>query len=117
SHALRMRDAAAWYGRGRQRLAGGDAAGAIPALRRATAIDRDNPAYRLALASALSTAGQTDSARELLMTVRDRAPEDATVNLQLARLEARRGDPASATRYYQNALYGVWPGEASEDRR
>jgi tetratricopeptide (TPR) repeat protein len=117
NRALRLRDAAAWYEAGERHLAGGQAGSAIRALRRATAIDRDNRDYRLALAASLAADRQDDVARQVLLGVRQSAPEDPEVNLRLARLEARRADLTGAVRYYQNAVYGSWSGEQGDARR
>ena len=40
---------------------------------------------------------------------REQRPQDAEVNLKLARLEAQRQQVDEAVRYYQNAIDGVWP--------
>ena len=71
------------------------------------AIDRDDRRYRLALASALGADRQDDAARQVLLGVRTSTPEDPSVNVQLARLEARHDDLTGAVRYYQNAVYGA----------
>jgi predicted Zn-dependent protease len=39
------------------------------------------------------------------------------VNVQLARLEARRDDVTGTVRYYQNALYGSWRIDQGDARR
>ncbi len=117
NRALRLRDAVAWYDVGEDRLAGGQTELAIKALRRATAIDRDNRTYRLALAAALAADQQDDAARHVLLGVRELTPEDPDVNVQLARLEARHGDLTSTVRYYQNAVYGSWSGDQLDTRR
>jgi tetratricopeptide (TPR) repeat protein len=39
------------------------------------------------------------------------------VNLELARLEAARGDANAALRYYHNALYAPWTAEQTDTRR
>jgi tetratricopeptide (TPR) repeat protein len=114
---LRLRDAEAWYSKGTTRLASGDAVGAAEALRRATAIARNNQTYQLALATALSAADADAAARRVLLQLRDRAPESAEVNVRLARLEASRGDVTAAMRYYQSAVHGIWPTESPEPRR
>jgi len=114
---LRLRDAAFWYQSGQQHLAAGDPADAVAALRRATAIDRDNRRYRLDLAHALASDRRDDAARQVLLGLREATPEDPEVNLQLARLEVRRNDLTSAVRYYQNALYGLWSGDPAGPRR
>jgi tetratricopeptide (TPR) repeat protein len=115
--ASRRADAERWYAVGERALATGRHAAAIDALRHATAIDRSNPQYQLALSSALSANGQDAVARKVLLPLRSRMPEDPKVNLQLARLEARRRDLSAAVRYYQNALHGVWNDEDGEGRR
>ena len=117
NHTLRLHDATAWYERGDRDLASGHPEAAIAALRRATAIDRGQRASRFALAEALAGAGQDDAARQVLLGIREVNPEDPEINLRLARLDARRQDLTSAVRYYQNALYGLWPDERGTARR
>lgn len=114
---LRSRDAQTWYSTGATRLASGDAVGAAEALRRATAIAPNDQTYQLALATALSAADAASAARQVLLQLRNRAPEGAEVNLRLARLEAARGDISAATRYYQSAIHGIWPADSPEPRR
>jgi Flp pilus assembly protein TadD len=117
NRALRRQDAAAFYDTGERALARGQTGSAIRALRRATAIDRDNRTYRLALAAGLAADHQDDAARQVLLGVREASPEDPEVNVRLARLEARRGDVTGAVRYYQHAVYGSWNGDQSAARR
>ena len=117
NRALRLRDAAAWYEAGEHRLAGGQTESAITALRRATAINRDNRTYRLALAGALAESRQDDAARHVLLGIRESTPEDPAVNVQLARLEARHDDLTGTVRYYQNAVYGSWNADQVDARR
>lgn len=112
---MQGRDAAAWFERA-QRPPDGDAGAAVTALRRAVANDPDNQRYRLALAGALFAGGQVDEARRLLQALREVSPEDASVNLQLARLEAPRA-PIESRRYYQSALAALWRPEEREHRR
>ena len=114
---LRLADAVAWYDAGERQLARGQTETAIQSLRRAAVINRDNQSYRLALAAALATDHQDDPARQVLLGVRDSTPEDPDVNLQLARLEARRDDVTAAVQYYQNALHGSWGFDRSDARR
>jgi tetratricopeptide (TPR) repeat protein len=117
STSLRHGDAAAWYDLGQQQLAAGRTSDAISSLGRASAMVRDRYEYRLALAAALEAAGQVDSARQVLAGVRERTPEDPTVNTRLARLEAGRGDVTAATRYYEHALHGSWTPDGIDERR
>jgi tetratricopeptide (TPR) repeat protein len=117
NRARRLHDAAVWYDAGGRYLAGGQTKSAVQALRRATAIDRDNRTYRLALAAALAADRQDDAARQVLLRVREASPEDPEVNVRLARLAAHGADVAAAERYYQNALYGSWSGDQPDARR
>lgn len=114
---MSLRDAAEWYSRGQQAIAAGRVDDAIDALRRATVRNRDDKRYALALAEALARNRDDDAARSLLMTLREAAPEDAEINLQLARLAGAREDVTEALRFYHNALYAPWPAERADARR
>jgi len=117
NRSMTLRDAAEWYARGEGALASGDPAVAVEAFRRATVMKRGDRQYSLALGRALVTTHQTDAAERTLLALRESAPEDPEVNLELARLEAGRGDTTAALRYYHNALYAPWPAEQADDRR
>ena len=117
NQALRLEDGRAWYRLGERALQGGDLDTALAALRRATAKDPDDPRYRLALAHALMTGQQDEAARQLLLRLREQQPEDAETNLQLARLEARRGNRLAVGRYYQTAIVGLWRAEQRPTQR
>jgi tetratricopeptide (TPR) repeat protein len=56
-------------------------------------------------------------AREALLRLRESDPEDAEVNLSLAKLEVNSGNIPDAVRLYQNALYGQWTGNQVDERR
>jgi tetratricopeptide (TPR) repeat protein len=114
---LSLADSRVWFAAAERDLAAGRSQAAIAALRHATSIDRDNRYYRRVLARALVSAGQDDAARRVLAGLRQFVPEDAEVNLELARLDARRGDSAGAMRYYQSALYGTWDADGERRRR
>jgi Tfp pilus assembly protein PilF len=114
---LRRQDAAAWYEVGQRSLAAGRPAEALTALRRAVGKDQANTRYQVALAAALSTTHEDDAARQVLVGLRDVSPEDADVNTELARLEARRGHLPEARRYYQSALNALWPAAENDVRR
>jgi tetratricopeptide (TPR) repeat protein len=114
---LRLRDAAELYERGQQALAAGHFAAAVDVLRRASAIDVDARGYKLALARALVADNRIEPARQVLVSLRARVPEDPSVNLQLARLEAGRGDGIAAVSYYHHALYGAWGTDEIRQRQ
>jgi Tfp pilus assembly protein PilF len=112
-----LRDAGEWYRRGQRQLQEGRVAAAIEAFRHATVRDRTNKNYVLALARALAGDHEDDAARGVLLTLRESAPEDAEINLELARLAAHRHDVTAALRFYHNALYAPWPTELADARR
>ena len=114
---MSLRDAAEWYRRGQQQIEAGELDDAIDSFRRATVRDRDEKRYVLALAQALALKRDDDAARGVLLTLRESAPEDPDINLQLARLAAARQDVTEALRFYHNALYAPWPTEQADARR
>jgi predicted Zn-dependent protease len=113
--AANLEDAAEWHARGTRALGAGDVDGAIEALRRALAKDRDNRVYGLALADALSMGGEPLQAERGLLLLRETATEDPAINVRLARLAAARDDVDTAVRYYQSSLYA--PPAAGDNRR
>lgn len=94
------RVAAAWFGEGERQVRTGDMGSAIDSFRNATSRDHDNRTYVLALANALATAGHGEEARQSLLRLRESSPENAEINLHLARLAAKREDVAEALRYH-----------------
>jgi tetratricopeptide (TPR) repeat protein len=90
---------------------------AIEEFRAALTCDTDNPQYQLSLGRALRDTGRLDEAESYLQSLWERTPEDGTINLALARVAARRGTLEDATRYYHNAMYGVWTSDADANRR
>jgi Flp pilus assembly protein TadD len=114
---MSLRDAAEWYRRGQQAINAGRVDDAIDSFRRATVKDRSDKRYVLALARALALKRDNDAARSVLITLRESAPEDPDINLQLARLAAARSDVTEALRFYHNALYAPWSTEQVDTRR
>ncbi len=108
--------ATGWGQRGRAAMAGGDNDGAAVAFRNAQHYARDNMQYRLDLAQALVAAGRVEEARSYLLDLRESEPASGTINLDLARLAAREHDVPTATRYYHNAIYGVWESDGPRRR-
>jgi len=108
SRTAGLRDAERWFIIGQAHLDQGEVQRSIEAFRRATLKDRTNRTYGLALARAEARAGQGEAAERTLLTLRDGAPEDPRINLELARAASRRNDVPAAVRYYHHAVYGVW---------
>jgi len=112
-----LRDADTWYQRGRDATKSGHLDEAIDDFRRAAARHRGDRRFGLALATALASRGDAAAARQQLLALREAAPEDAVINLELARLAASRDDATEAQRFYYNALYAPWAPERADDRR
>src|SRR5271170_4352544 len=92
---------------------------AIAAFRAALTCEPANSQYQLSLARALRDSNDSrrlDEAESYLVALWQRAPQDAAVNLALARVAARRGSIEDATRYYHNAMYGVWSSDPDANR-
>jgi tetratricopeptide (TPR) repeat protein len=92
---------------------------AIAAFRAALTCDPNNSQYQLSLARALRDSNdprRLDEAESYLLALWQRTPQDATVNLALARVAAHRGSIEDATRYYHNAMYGVWNSDPDANR-
>ena len=106
-----------WYRQGQQEQEAGDMDAAIESFRKATTNDLDNQDYRLALGRALASQGSEKEALGTLLQLRQSAPENGELNLEVARLTADTGNIREATRFYHSALYGVWPIEQADKRR
>jgi tetratricopeptide (TPR) repeat protein len=92
---------------------------AIAAFRAALTCDPTNSQYQLSLARALRDSNdprRLDEAETYLIALWQRAPQDAAVNLALARVAAHRGSIEDATRFYHNAMYGVWNADPEANR-
>ncbi len=111
------RVAAIWYQEGERQLSSGQVEKAIDSFRKATTDALGNRTYTLALANALAAGNHDAEAEQTLLRLRESDPEDAEINLQLARLAAKRGDVEDAAHYYQNALYGRWTGTQVDERK
>lgn len=105
-----------WKARGEAALRAGDPGAAINALRSALAYvpTRDT---EIELATALAEAGHSTEATAYFNTLREEAPGDAMINLQLARLAAKQGEESLAVLRYQAALDGTWQGNGFDRRR
>ena len=78
-----------------------------------------NSQYQLSLARALRDSNdprRLDEAESYLIALWQRSPQDGAVNLALGRVAAHRGSIEDATRYYHNAMYGVWNSDPDINR-
>lgn len=106
-----------WSSRGMAAIRAGRPADAIAPLRAALSYAPDETDYQLALADALAGAGKTDQAMNYFLNLWETRQGDAYINLQLARLARRKGEPAEAINYYRAAIYGAWRANGIEARR
>lgn len=106
-----------WFRRGESDLQAQRLDSAVSEFRNALAYSHDNFAYRLRLAQALLAAHQWRPAQAHLLALWDQEPGNGTVNRELARLAAARGDFQGAVRYYHGAIYGLWDQNPVQQRR
>jgi tetratricopeptide (TPR) repeat protein len=106
-----------WFRRGLADLQGHQFERAISEFRTALLYSRDNSSYQLNLAGALLGLNRTNEAYAYLINLWEREPENGLVNLELARIAARREETEQALRYYHNAIYAIWPGNQGSARR
>jgi predicted Zn-dependent protease len=102
--------------RGERALGNGRAADAVNEFRTAMSLAPTRQ-RRLRLAQALASAERDAEARAHLLTLRESAPGDGVINLELAQLAARAGDVPAATRYYRDAIEGAWTAAPDMRRR
>jgi len=102
-----------WFNRGVDDLNAKQFDRAVIEFRAALVYSRDNYDYQLNLAKSLVGLKRPGEAYAYLINLWDRQPEDGLVNLELARIAAQRGQNEQAQRYYHNAIYATWPGDAA----
>jgi tetratricopeptide (TPR) repeat protein len=100
-----------WFAKGEAAFHAGDPAEAAKDYRNALVYSADNTTFQFHLAQALTAAHKDDEARSYLLNLLADSPGSGEINLELARISARRTTKASVQdtlRYYNGAIYGVW---------
>jgi tetratricopeptide (TPR) repeat protein len=115
SHRVEL--AQRWYARGVNDLAANHPEQAVVSLRAALDYAPADPTYHLLLAEALGQAGDTDEAEAYFLNLWEAEPGSGPLNLQLARLAAKKGREADTIRYYRASIYGTWEGDGTLRRR
>lgn len=115
--AHREQLAVRWSGRGKAAIDAGKPDQAMVALRTALSYAPGTRSYELLLAQALADAGHMDEASNYFMNLWVTQPGDGFINLELARLSAKRNDPPNAIKYYRASIYGTWEGDGVVRRR
>jgi tetratricopeptide (TPR) repeat protein len=116
-HAKQAALAQQWFARGDQDLKAGNAASALEDFRNALSYSPDNNLFEFRLAQALVAADRLAEAESYLLALGERSPGSGPINLELARLEASKGQSELALRYYQSAIDGVWEKDSPVHRR
>ncbi len=106
-----------WYASGDAELQKNRPVAAVEAFRTALLYAPRNWDYRLRLAEALTQAGHTKQAINYYQSLWQINPQNGVVNLHLARFAASAGQVADAERYFNGAIFGVWPENANDHRR
>jgi tetratricopeptide (TPR) repeat protein len=106
-----------WAARGRAAIASGHPDQAIVALRTALSHAPGERSYELLLAQALGDAGHSEEAYNYFLGLWETQPGDGFINLNLARLAAKKNDMQAAINYYRAAIYGTWEGDGIVRRR
>ena len=106
-----------WSDRGRQDIASGHPERAIQALRTALSYAPGERSYELLLAQALGDSGNVEEAFTYFTGLWDARPGDGFINLQLARLAAKKKDKGQAINFYRASVYGTWEGDGVQRRR
>jgi tetratricopeptide (TPR) repeat protein len=116
-HVQQAALAARWSARGRAELAAGRYGEAVNDYRASLQYAPDSYPIQLGMAQSLIGQGHTGEASAYLANLWEAEPENGVVNRELARIAAGKGDTRSALRYYHNAIYAIWNGDAERQRR
>lgn len=106
-----------WAQRGVDSLNAGQYKPAVEDFRTALLYNRDNDAYQLSLAEALMGLKRDDEAHAYLVNLWEREPDNGMVSLELARIAVSKNQTEQALRFYHNAIFGTWAGDADALRR
>ena len=106
-----------WSARGQTALSSGRPDQAIFALRTALSYAPGERAYELLLAQALGAASHTEESYNYFLSLWETQPGDGFINLNLARLAAKKNETQAAINYYRAAIFGTWEGNGTVRRR
>lgn len=97
-----------WFARGETAFDAGSLTTALNNYRNALVYSPNNPVFQLHLAQSLAAIGRLDEAASYLANLLTESPGNGEINLELARISARKSEHRDAIRYYHSAIYGVW---------
>jgi len=110
-HDKQAKIAVNWERAGNINLQGGRAQTAIEDFHNALLYSPSSSKLQLELAEALTAQGQLAESENYLFNLRASDPDNALINLQLARISAREGDVNAAVTFYHDAAFGEWPSD------
>jgi len=106
-----------WIQHAERALSDGKPETAIKDFRAVLGFAPETPEIRFQLAQALVAAGDFSDAKSNYLALRDMDPNSGSLNLALARLEARSGNSAEAQGYYRAAIAGSWDNDTVTTRQ
>ncbi len=106
-----------WFERGKRELRDNRPTAAVEDFRTALFYAPRNRDIGMHLAEALLEASRTEQALNYYLSLWQSTPNNGLINLQLARLYARKGDTVNAEGYFNRAVFGDWPENAAENRQ
>ena len=109
--------AARWSARGTSDLAANKFSDAMNDYRASLRYAPNSYATQLGMAEALIGLKRTSEASAYLTNLWQTEPENGVVNRELARIAAGEKNSRGALRYYHNAIYAIWTGDAERERR
>lgn len=106
-----------WSDRGMAALRANRPNQAITCYRTALSYAPGKWGYELMLADALAQANKDEEAYNYFVGLREERPGDGFINLQLARLAAKKRDVEGSINFYRASIYGDWEGDGAQRRR
>jgi tetratricopeptide (TPR) repeat protein len=97
-----------WFAQGEADFQAGHAADALNDYRNALVYAPYNSQFQFHLAKALAATGREEEAQSYLLSLLSESPGSGEINLELARIAARKNKVNDALRYYHSAIYGGW---------
>lgn len=105
-----------WSAKGHEFLRASQPARAVEAFQTSLRFGPEAQDVHYAMVDSLLAAGRWEQAQSYLLSLWEQQPANGILNLDLARIAAARNDVPTATRYYHNAIYGVWDSSAQPHR-
>jgi predicted Zn-dependent protease len=116
-HAQQDALAARWSARGASDLTAAKFNDAVNDYRASLRYAPDSYPIQLGMAEALIGLKRTSEASAYLTNLWQAEPENGVVNRELARIAVGENNSRGALRYYHNAIYAIWSGDAERERR